>query len=224
VAKSRRQSRSDIRRRRGTTADRLIAAACVLACAACGGAGAVTATELPTTPRRPDGVVVEPEPALPPIGERASARGVVALREPLSDEAVKDVVRAYFTMFEHEDLEGLALLVTTDVVSLDVRARGSRSSILETWRARMRQLDYAKLAGLEVVQLDRLEHYGYDDLEGSSSPPRPSVMRPGDTLVKVPISAARVAGERYFGDTLILLLRREDGRFKIAGVAEDDAP
>ncbi|MDB4998070.1 MAG: hypothetical protein JWM74_5502 [Myxococcaceae bacterium] len=195
-----------------------------LACASCGGGGAATATEMPTTPRRPDGVVVEPPPALPPIGERAPARGVVALREPLSDEAVKEVVRSYFTLFEHEDLEGLSQLLTTDVISLDVRARGSRSNILEQWRARMRQLDYAKLAGLEVVQLDRLEHYGFDDLEGSTSPPRPSAMRAGDTLVKVPVSAARVAGERYFGDTLILLLRREEGHFKIAGVAEDDTP
>ncbi len=194
-----------------------------LACASCGGRVA-TATEMPTTPRHPDGVVVEPPPAMPPIGERAPARGVVALREPLSDEAVKEVVRTYFTLFEHEDLEGLSQLLTTDVVSLDLRARGSRSNILEQWRARMRQLDYAKLAGLEVVQLDRLEHYGFDDLEGSTSPPRPSVMRSGDTLVKVPVSAARIAGERYFGDTLILLLRREEGRFKIAGVAEDDTP
>jgi hypothetical protein len=197
---------------------------CAVACGSCGGAGATTATELPTTPRRPDGVVIEPAAALPPIGERARARGVVALREPLSDEAVKEVVRTYFTLFEHEDLEGLAQLVTADVVSLDVRARGSRSSILETWRARMRQLDYAKLAGLEVAAFDRLEHYGYEDLEGSTSPARPSAMRPGDTLVRIPVSAARVAGERFFGDTLTLLLRREEGRFKIAGVAEDDAP
>jgi hypothetical protein len=179
---------------------------------------------MPTTPRRPDGVVVEPPPALPPIDERAAARGVVALREPLSDEAVKEVVRTYFTLFEHEDLEGLAQLVTTDVVSLDARARGTRSSIFDLWRTRMRQLDYSKLAGLEVVQLDRLEHYGFDDLAGSTSPPRPTVMRSGDTLVRVPISAARVGGERFFGDTLTLLLRREEGRFKIAGVAEDDAP
>lgn len=191
---------------------------------ACGGAGHVTATELPTTPRHPDGVVVEPPPALPTIAERAPGRGVVALREPLSNEAVRDVVRAYFRMFLAEDIEGLAALLTSDVVSLDPRARGSRSTVVDGWRARMRQLDYSKLSGLEVVQLDRLERFGLVDLEGSTSPARPTVMREADTLVRVPIAAARVGGERFFGDTLTLLLRRDEGRFKIAGVAEEDSP
>ena len=40
-----------------------------------------TATEIPKAPRRPDGVVLEPPPALPSPADRAPASGIVALRD-----------------------------------------------------------------------------------------------------------------------------------------------
>jgi hypothetical protein len=49
-------------------------------------------------------------------------------------------------------------------------------------------------------------------------------MREGDLLVRVPILTPRVGNDRLFGDVVVLLLRREDGRFKIAGYGEDGAP
>jgi len=193
--------------------------------AACGGALVETATELPTTPRRPDGVVLEPPPTIPPAVERAEARGIVTLREPLGEDALREVVRAYFTAFEREDAEALGQLLTPDAAGLDPRAKpATRAQLVDQFRARMRNLDYTKMAGTEVAELDRLEHFGADDLGHEGAPPRPSEMRADDVLVRVPVATPRFGGERFFGDRLTLLLRRDEGRLKIAGVAEDDAP
>lgn len=191
--------------------------------AGCGGpAGPVTASELPTTPRRPDGVVIEPTPALPAPSERAPARGVVALREPLGEEAAREAVRAYVGAFEREDLDALETMLDPEAVALDPRARRSRAGVVEAWRARFKQLDYGHIAGTEIVSLDRVEHFESEDLGVPGAPQRPDVMRPGDLLVRAPVTTPRVAGERYFGDTILLLLRRQEGGgFVIAGVAED---
>ncbi len=197
----------------------------MLACAACAGGPLVTATEMPKdVTRHPDGVALDPPAALPDAGDRAPARGVVALREPLADDAVGDVVRAYFTAFEREDIEGLAALLTTDVVSLDPRLHGGRSALLQAWTTRMKSLDYAHTAGLENVDPDRFERHAYQDLGTPGAPARPAVMDPGDVLVRAPVTTPRVNGERYFGDVLVLVLRREGDRLKIAAVGEEDAP
>lgn len=90
-----------------------------LASGGCLGAGPLeTATELPKTPRRPDGVVIEPPPALPVAGDRAPATGVVALREPLGDKDVEEVVRAYVRAFEREDIDALVQLLAQEAVPL----------------------------------------------------------------------------------------------------------
>jgi hypothetical protein len=150
---------------------------------------------------------------------------VVALREPLGEEAARDIVRAYVAAFEREDLDGLEQLLTNDAVSLDTRSRGSRSAILDGWRARMKQLEYARIAGSEVVALDRIERYEIDDFEAQGAPPRPAEMRAGDVLVRAPVSTPRIGGDRFFGDTIVMLLRRQEGgRFKIAGIGEEGGP
>jgi hypothetical protein len=46
-------------------------------------------------------------------------------------------------------------------------------------------------------------------------------MRPGDLYVRVPIATPRVGSDQLFGDILVLLLRREEGRLKIAGQADE---
>jgi hypothetical protein len=192
----------------------------------CGGSGAsTTAVELPKTPRRPDGVVIEPTPALPTPSEHAKARGVVSLREPLSEEAVRDVVRSYFEAFEHEDLGSLQQLLTLDAMSLDASARGvGRTTLIKRWEERMSKLGYAKIAGVEVVELDRVERFDFDDLSATSTPPRPAEMQRGEALVRISVTAPTIAGERFFPDAVTLLLRRESGKFKIAGVGEENPP
>ncbi|WP_394828861.1 hypothetical protein [Pendulispora albinea] len=197
---------------------------------------AVTGPEAQPAPRRPDGVVLDPPAAIPLAVDRVAARGVVALREPLGDEALFDVVRTYVTAFQHEDVDGLIQLLAFDAVALDAKGPRSRSAIVDAWRARFRNLDYAKLVGTEVIDFDAIERYTAQNLgsAGSSSsssssssfgvPARPAEMRDADVLLRIPVAAARVAGERYFGDVILMLLRRDGERYRIAGLAEEDAP
>jgi len=188
---------------------------------ACGGAGALeTATELPKTPRRPDGVVLEPPPALPPASDRAAATGIVALREPLADKDVEEIVRAYVRGFEREDLDALVRLLAQEAAPLG-RA-GGRSQLVELWRTRMRNFEYQKLAGTEIARVSQIERHTWETLGAPGSPGRPAEMRPGDVYVRVPIATPRVGSEQLFGDILVLLLRREDGRLKIAGQADEN--
>jgi hypothetical protein len=188
--------------------------------AGCGaGAPLETATEMPKQPRRPDGVVLEPEPALPPASDKAAATGIIALREPLADKDVEDVVRAYVRAFEREDVEGLRQLLAQEASPLG-RA-GGRQQLLELWALKIKNFEYQKLSGAELVRTSQIEKETFDSLGQPGAPPRPSEMRPGDLYVRVPIATPRVGSEQLFGDVLVLLLRREDGRLKIAGQADE---
>jgi hypothetical protein len=187
-----------------------------------GGAFITTAPELPSAARRPDGVLLDPPPAVPSAEDHAPARGVVALRQPVADEELVKLVRDFLQGFEHEDIEALRELVTNDVTQLDAHGRGSSQGLLDVWRMRMRSLDYTKLAGTEVFHPQRLERFTYDELGESGQRLRPAEMRPGDVLLRVPIQTPRIGGYRLFGDVVVLLLRRDDGRFRIAGYNEED--
>ncbi len=194
---------------------------CALACASCGGSGALeTATEMPKTPRRPDGVVLDTPPALPAPADRAVASGIVALREPLADKDVEEVVRAYVRAFEREDLDALVQLLAQDASPLG-RA-GTKTQLVDLWRTKMKNFEYQKLAGVEVARVAQIEKHDYDALGVSGGPLRPSEMRPGDLYVRVPIATPRVGTDQLFGDILVLLLRREEGRLKIAGQSDEN--
>jgi hypothetical protein len=186
--------------------------------AGCSGVGLETATAMPAAPRRPDGVVLEPRPAMPPVVDRASAVGVVALREPLAEKDVEELVRAYLRGFEREDVSILEPLLAREATPLG-RA-GGRQQLLDLWRNRMKSFEYQKLAGLEVARISQIERQTYEAFGGA----RPSEMRPGDLYVRVPIATPRVGAEQLFGDVLVFLLRREDGRLKIAGQADESGP
>jgi hypothetical protein len=202
----------------------IVGLALVTAVAACAPAEPpATAVAIPDAPRRPDGVVVEPRPALPPPQEHAAARGVVALKEPLGGEAVVDVVRALIRAFEREDVDAMAALVTDDAVLLGP-PRTTRGTLLDQWRARVKALDYGRLAGAEVARIDAIERWSFADLDAPGAPDRPAEMRPGDVLVRVPITTPRAGSEQLFGDVVIVLLRREGRAFKIAGFGEENGP
>ena len=192
--------------------------------AACGAEAIPTAAEMPIEPRHPDGVVLEPPPAIPDAGDLATARGVVALREPLSDDAVKKTIHAYFIAFVKEDRTAIEKLLTEDIVELGSQGRNGKDALAAEWKARVSSLEYGRLEGSTVEDLDNIERYHYGDLGGAGRDSRPPEMRPSDLLVKVRVLEARVAGERYFGDTIIFLLRRDSADYKIAGIEERDAP
>jgi hypothetical protein len=174
-------------------------------------------------PRKPDAVVVEPPPAMPSAASRAEARGVVALREPLGGDAVRDLVFSLIDAWQRESIDALASLLTNDAGPFEGRARG-RAALIESWRQRMRAHPYGRLAGADLVHPERIEHWDSDELGSSGAPPRPPELRPGELYVRVPLEVTRVAGEKFFGDVVVLALRREDGKYKIAAYGEVDVP
>ncbi len=176
---------------------------------------------MPNEPRRPDGVALEPPPAVPPAVDRAEAKGVVALREPLADRDVEDVVRAYLRAFEREDMQALSQLLTQDAVCLG-RPGSTREQLLDAWRTRIKNFEYQQLAGLEIARISDIERHTYETLGSPGTPPRPPEMRPGDLYVRVPITTPRIGSDQLFGDVVVLLLRREDGKLKIAGQADEN--
>lgn len=197
--------------------------------AACGhGAPLETALEVPTTPRQPDGVLVEPPPAIPTPDDPGTAHlGVVALRPPVSDAQVASVVRAYVSALEYEAVDELWALLTPDAVSLEPGARINRVGLRQRFAERFARRELQRLRGLDIARLDKAERYGFADLGPTTEPPRPTEMREGDLYVRVPLSApVGPSGEKLVGDVLVLLLRRDVDQKKllIAGVAELDNP
>jgi hypothetical protein len=174
-------------------------------------------------PRSPDGVVLEPPSAVPSAAERAGAQGVVALRPPLGDDAVRDVVRAVADAWQSESVDQLVALLTEDAGPIEARSRG-RSPLVEGWRQRMHAHEYSHLAGVDLFRAERIERYYWDDLGARDAPPRPADMRKDELYVRVPLEVTRYAGERLFGDAFTLLLRREEGRYKISAYGEVDGP
>lgn len=189
-------------------------------CVACGGAAGVSGngreTEVPK--RKPDGVLLEPAPALPFAVERAEARGVVALRPGLSLGDVGAVVRQLMRAFEAESVEGVLALFTPDAT--DLYARGGRAELSQGLRTRFARLEYQKMRGLEVAHFERVEVREWGDLLATGVRARPVEMAPGDVLVRIPMTAPMSNGERLFDDILVLLLRRDNGHVKVAGFGE----
>jgi hypothetical protein len=179
-----------------------------------------TATEMPRSPRRSGGVVLEPPPALPSVHERVAVAAVVGLREPALDQDVEAVVRAYLAAFEREDITALGDLLSDSASPLG--RPGGRATLLDLWRGRLKTFEYQKLAGTEIARMGQLERRGFDAFT-SDGPARPPEMRAGDVLVRVPIATPRVNGEALFGDVLVLLLRRENGKLAIVGQADEAA-
>jgi hypothetical protein len=205
-------------------------AACTLQCASSSFVTAAPVADEKPTPRHPDGVLLDPPPALPPAVEHAQAHGVVGLREPLAEAEARNAVLAYVNAFINRDVQALERMLTPDAKQLFSHGAGSSSSLVEFWRQRLRNFDYAKLANVEVVRADQIERYDYDELGGAGERPRPGEMHPGDVLVRAPVATPRLNGDRLFGDIIVLLLRWDEGRatgdrgYKIAGFSEEEAP
>lgn len=204
----------------------------VAAATSCGREGAVAVAPTQSevegraaheTARQPDAVVVDPPPSWPSAVARVEARGVVALREPAGNAAVTDLLQAFVDGWEHESIDALVALLAPDAVAIDGAEHG-HASLIDTWRQRLRARDYGRLAGTEVVRPDRIQRWAWDELGTPDTPARPPSMRPSDVLVRVPLEVTRVGGERVFGDVMMLVLRRIDGKLRIAAYGEIDAP
>jgi hypothetical protein len=199
----------------------VLAAACASRVAE--GPGFATAPELPDTPRRPDGVVVDPSPELPVAHEVSDKpAALVALKPPLPEKAAFAVVAAFFRAIVTEDIERLVELTTADA-SAPGKGRGSAPSMIDHWRGRMRHFRYRTLANEVLYQEADVELYRYDDLETPipGRPIRPQDMGSSDLLLRVPMLIVRAGSERVFGDDILLLLRRDKERFLVRQLIEE---
>ena len=195
---------------------------------ACGGASLDTALEIKDVSRHPDGVVVEPPPAIPFAEEHASAHdGVVALRQPISNEQIGEIVHKYIRAFTDGERESFDDLLDDSAVMFADNARAQpRAALLQALRVRYQQhaQEYRAIRE-DIARLDRVERWAFDDLGPSTDPPRPPEMRKGDVLVRVPLDPqlSPSTGEPLFRSTLTLLLRRGADRvLRIAGLGESD--
>lgn len=179
--------------------------------------GAAGSSEPP--PRRPDAVVVEPPAALPVAAVHAEARGVVALREPLAGDALRETVLQVAAAWQLGSLEALVALLTNDAGAIEARARG-RGPLVEGWRQRLRAHEYVRLAGVELVRPERIERWSWDELGASDAPARPADMRPDEVYVRAPLEVTRLANEKVFDEVMVLLVRLEDGRYKVSAYGE----
>jgi hypothetical protein len=200
----------------------------VLACAACGPASLDTQLELKDATRKPDGVLVEPSPAVPNAEEHGSTQaGVVALRQPIGSEQISEVVLKYIGAFVADDASAFAELFENDAVMFGDNGRSTpRNTIIQNFQQREQQhrAEYAR--NRDIARLDRMVQWSSEDLGPHTDPPRPTEMRGGDVYARVPLqSPLSLAGDPLYRNMLVLLIRRSaDHHLKIVGVAETDAP
>jgi hypothetical protein len=121
--------------------------------------------------------------------------------------------------WQRGSLEALVALLTLDAGPMGARARG-RGPLVEGWRQRLRAHEYARTAGLELVRPERIERWTWDELGAPGAPARPADMRPDELYVRVPVEVTQIAGEKLFDEVIVLELRREEGRYKIAAYGE----
>ena len=202
-----------------------LAVVALLLTASCGGEIVTsTATEAKPPSRHPDGVVLEPPPAMPITAAKGEARGVLALRESLSDERIRAIVEDMVHAFEREDISALHEIVTQDAVYYEAGRRLPRAMLIAVWERRMSQLDYGRVTGMEIVRPERVQRFDYDEAASSrDGVQRPQEMRPGDVLVRVPFEVSRIGSDRFFPDSWLLLLRPEGGRYRVVMVGETES-
>jgi hypothetical protein len=182
--------------------------------------------ELPRTPRQPDGVVLDPEPALPRAVAKAPARGVVSLKEPLDDGVLNAAIEAFFAPFTDHEPEALDSVLSRSARLLDSHGASSYTIVRDEL---LRRVAAFKASNVTAVHVDGVDRSEYDDLEVTGLRPRPSEMRPGDILARVHITVPHVGGDRLFGNVVILLFRWDEdaerpgsGRLRVVGFDEQD--
>lgn len=183
--------------------------------------------------RRPDGVSLDPPPALPVVADLARAsEGVVALRAPLGSDAALVLLHAYVRAIATEDVAAMVALHTSDatfVLSPPGQAPRTYPGAAALWERRFARLDYGALAGAVVVrEADATVRKIPPGTEASlpispDAEGAPAAASGAELVVRAPIATARAAGQALLGTELVLHLRRDGDRWRVAAVVEDYA-
>jgi hypothetical protein len=164
---------------------------------------------------------------VPEARESTAARGVVALKEPVSDAALGQAVLAFFAPFTSHEPDALDGILSRSARLLDSHGASSYAVVRDEL---LRRITSFNRAGVGAVQVDSVERYNFGDLGETSAHPRPPEMKKGDILARVHITLPRTSSERLFADTVVLLFRWEEGeegrgnaRLRVAGFDEEEA-
>lgn len=187
-----------------------------------------TASAPASAPRRPDGVAVDLQGAMPPASTRASTRaGLVALREPVDMSGAMQPVRHFFESVAREDSVAMRAVLTFDAQVFVPSGPGSAGMRVEdSWDRRFGKFDYRATGPEPVYRETSVETYRFADLDDAEGerPPRPAVMDAHDVLIRVPIEIRRVGVDRLYGDEILFVVRRVEGAFRIRALIEDFQP
>ena len=175
-------------------------------------------------PRSPEGVVVEVSASLPPTSAVSDARGVIVLAEPPPDEAIRDVLFAYFDALRRDDKEGIAALFSEGAVRIDALRghQGDRAAVLSLVYQWMRSHDRSRVAPAEIVVGERIDRYSVVDLAAAKQK-KPDDMGPLDVFVRLTMPPQRVATDKLFEEAVVFLLRPEAGKLRIVTTNEESA-
>ncbi len=208
---------------RTSAAALLIVAASLPACATHPALQFETASKAPDEPRKPDGVAVDLESALPAAQPSGSTRdGLVPLQEPVDDSHAMQSIRVFFRAVSNEDPETMSSVLANDAQQLPMGA-GSGMRVDRHWERRFRKFDYTVGAGELPYRESMVETYRFEDLVEPlpGRPLRPVSMTAQDVLVRVPVTRTRYGIDRVFGEELLFLLRRQGRQFEIHTIHED---
>lgn len=191
---------------------RLVGASAVGLCVACGSSSFETATELPKTPRRVPGVVLEPPSTVPPAEYRAPIAAVVTLRERRSDDDIEGVVKAFVRALQSADLLALRALTSEDVFPFDM---GRDPVLASKWASRAQRFQEQRAAGVDVA-----DHCIVDPSPDADAPSHDGT-QPGDWLVRVAVDTSRAITTSPLRESFVLIFRVEHGGLRIAGETDD---
>lgn len=198
-----------------------------IAAAGCsrGEASFPTAESWPDSPRRADGVAVDPasSASLAQRNGRTGEVGAVPLSPPAPVALAVRAVVAFFDALPHEDLATLNTVLSERAGWVNPAVSRNAAPALGVFVDRFRRLDYEKLEGVALVREAELEVTAYDEFDPPlpGRPPRPPEMRPGDVLVRARVVTPRIGGDRLLGDELAFVLRPDHGRHRIFLVFEE---
>ncbi len=195
-------------KRSESVAPRLAGVLAVGLCVACGSSSYETVTELPKTPRRVPGVVLDPPSAVPPAEYRAPVAAVVTLRERRSDDDVEGLVKAFVRALQSADLLALRALTSENVFPFDM---GRDPVLASKWASRAQRFQEQRQAGVDVA-----DHCTVDPSPDVDAPSHDG-MQPGDWLVRVSVDTSRAVAGSPLRESFVLVFRVEHGGLRVAG-------
>lgn len=168
---------------------------------------------------------MEVAPSLPianAAARLASGSSVLALSEPIPDEAVRDVLFSFFEGLRRRDADATRLLFSDSAVRIDKSRghEGDREAMLSLVAQWMRQRDATKIVPSEIVVPERIDRYDANELAASGQR-KPEDMAPFDLLIRLAAPPPRPSGEKLFEDSMLFVLRPEGGRVRIVTVSEE---